>query len=279
MIEYFYLFGAIILWGTYLVPIKKMKADIRYSQFIVCSAILATTVLISLFMGFGMEVTWFGLASGLMWGFGNCFSLMAIERIGISRAFPLWISSVLVAYAWGVLFFSEITGLGIAAGLIGALMVMAGSVIITKTRKQNEKPILTGALFAFVTALLFGTQFVPFKLSGISPGNYIFQMSLGIFISSLAIFLSKSKIQIPKERQLKNGVLAGVLWSAANFLGIYVVDFFGVAKSSPLTQACVIIGVLWGLFYFREFEGRKAAWRIIAGTLVILSGVILVGTA
>jgi len=277
MIEYFYLLGAIVLWGTYLVPIKKMKADVRYSQFIVCSAIMATTFLISLFMGFGMEVTWFGLASGIMWGCGNYFSLMAVKRIGISRAFPLWISSVLVAYAWGVLLFSEITGLGIALGLFGTILVMTGSVIITKTKRQNDKLILTGALFAFVTALLFGTQFVPFKLSGTSPGDYLFQMSLGIFISSLAIFLTR--VKIPKNRHLKEGVLAGILWSAANFLGIYVVQFFGVAKSSPLTQTCVVIGVLWGLLYFKEFEGRKAAWRILAGTLVILAGAMLVGMA
>jgi glucose uptake protein len=277
MIEYLYLLGSIILWGSYLVPVKKMKADVRYSQFVICSGIMITTFLLSLFMGFGMEVTWFGLASGMMWGLGNFFSLLAIERIGISRAFPLWISSVLVAYAWGVLLFSEITGVGIATGLLGALMVMIGSVVITKTGKQNEKLILTGVLFAFITAFLFGTQFVPYKLSGISPGDYLFQMSLGIFVASLAIFLTK--IKVPKDRQLKEGVLGGILWSAANFLGIYVVDFFGIAKSSPLTQSCVIIGVLWGLFYFREFDGRKAALRIIMGTLVILAGVLLVGVA
>jgi glucose uptake protein len=277
MIEYFYLLGAVILWGTYLVPIKKMKADVRYSQFVVCSGIMAATFFISLLMGFGMGITLFGLASGMMWGLGNYFSLLAIKKIGISRAFPLWISSVLVAYAWGVLLFSEIAGAGIAVGLLGALMVMGGSIIITKTRKLDEKLKMSGVFFAFITALLFGTQFVPYKMSGISPGGYLFQMSLGIFIASAAIFLTK--IKVPENRQLKYGMLAGILWSAANFLGIYVVEFFGVAKSSPLTQTCVIIGVLWGLFYFREMGGKEGALRIIAGTLVILTGAILVGLA
>jgi len=277
MIEYIFLAGAILLWGSYLVPFRKMKADIRYSQFVMCCGIMITTVVLSVAIGLGTEITVYGVASGIMWGMGNFFSLLAIERIGMSRAFPIWISSMLVAYVWGVALFSEISGIGIALGVAGTLAIISGSVVITKTKKESEKSIAKGVAFALAAALLFGTQFVPFKLSSLPPGDFFFQMSLGIFIASIAIFLSK--IKIPDKKQLKEGLLAGVLWGIANLLGIYVVGFFGIAKASSLTQTCVIIGVLWGLLYFREFKGRKTGFRIVTGTLVILAGALLVGIA
>ncbi|MCK5022579.1 MAG: hypothetical protein KAS04_00255 [Candidatus Aenigmarchaeota archaeon] len=276
-IAYVYLLGAVILWGSYIVPFKKMKADVPYSQFLMCSGIMLVTIILSFVFNLGFTITVFGIASGAMWAVGNFLSLLAIKKIGISRAYPIWISSMLVAYFWGVLLFSEITGIGIMMGLLGTLAVLAGAVLITKTEKTKGPALITGILLAIGTALFFGTQFVPFKLSGFPAWEYYFQMSVGIFITSLVIFLLNRKV--PRELQLKNGLLGGIIWGIANLLGIYVVQFFGIAKSGPLTQLSVVIGVLWGLFYFKEISGRKAVVRILAGTIVILIGAIIVSLA
>jgi glucose uptake protein len=276
-IAYVYLLTAVLLWGTYLVPFRKMKADVAYSQFLICSGIMTITIVISLLPGVGFGVSLYGLLSGAIWGTGNYFSLLAVKEIGISRAFPVWISSMLIGYAWGVLLFAEITGPAILLGLAGAILVFAGAVTVTRTGSGGRKPLKKGILLAMAAAVLFGTQFVPFKLSGISPPEYYFQMSLGAFVIGLLIFAASRKV--PSEYQLRNGLLSGVLWGAANFAGLFLIPFFGISRAGPLSQACVIVGVLWGLFYFREFRGRKAILRILAGTIVILGGVFLVGLA
>ena len=276
-IAYIYLLGAIILWGSYVVPFKKMKADVYYSQFLICSGIFTITVIISVLFNFSMKVSIFGLAAGSMWAVGNFLSLLAIKRIGISRAFPIWISSVLISYAWGIIVFSEITGFGILIGFTGTVFVVIGSLFVTKTKKSTEKSLKSGVILAAAVALLFGTAYVPLKLSGISAEGFYFQMSIGIFITSLIIFLIKRKV--PADLQLKKGLLSGTMWGIANLFGIYVVGLFGIAKSGSLTQVCVVVGVLWGLLYFKEFSGKNDILRIIIGTLIILTGAFFVSFA
>lgn len=276
-LPYVYLFAVIFLWGTYVVPFKKMRADASYTQFLMCSGILIIAILVSFLFGFSFNISVFGLVSGFMWAIGNLFSLLAIKEIGISRAFPIWISNILVAYAWGVLLFSEITGFGIIIGIVGTLLVFTGSVFITRTKKPKEASLTKGVIFALLTGVLFGTYMVPFKLSGINPGNFYFQISVGIFITSLVIFLLKRKV--PQDMQFKNGLLSGILWGIANLFGLYLIIFFGIAKTGPLTQTCVIVGTLWGLFYFKEFKERGKMFRIIMSTLIILAGALLVGLA
>jgi glucose uptake protein len=102
-------------------------------------------------------------------------------------------------------------------------------------------------------------------------------MCLGILLAGFVIFLLRR--EIPKDLQLKNGLLGGILWGLANLFGIYLIVFFGIAKSGPLTQTCVIVATLWGLFYFKEFEEKRRIFRIISSVIIILTGALLVGLA
>lgn len=273
-VAYVLLLAAVLLWGTYLVPAKKMESGIHYVQFLMCLGIFAFTLVSSLATGLPLTVSALGLASGAMWAAGNFLSLRAIEEIGISRAFPVWITSILIGYGWGVIFFSEMGGTGVLTGLLGTVMVLAGCLLITRTKNPSEGPLKKGIVFAALTAVLFGTYNVPFKLSGLLPGEFYFQVSVGVLLVGSIIFLSKR--EIPGKLELWKGFSGGAMWAMANLLGFYLIIFFGLAKTAPLTQTCVVVGTLWGIFYFREFRERSLITRILAGTGIILAGALLV---
>jgi len=278
LIGFIYAIIAAIFWGSYLVPYKKMKVSVYYSQFLMCLGIFLSTLVVSILFNFSLTLSIAGLAAGLIWVIGNLSSLLAIEKIGISRAFPIWISNTLVMFTWGVVLFKELTTLtGFLLGFIGVLLVFIGCVLIGRTRKEKEKSTKKGIIFALIAAVLFGSVFVPLKLSGIGGNEFYFQMSVGIILFSFVIFLLK--IKIPSKLQIVEGLSSGMFWSLANYFGIHANLILGLSRGGPLTQICALIGTAWGLFYFKEFKKRRQIVQIIISTVIVLAGAFLIGLA
>ncbi len=278
LIGFTYAIIAAIVWGVHLVPFKKMKANIYYSQFLMCLGIFISTLLISIIFNFPLNLSIPGLIAGIIWAFGNLSSLSAIKEIGLSRAFPIWVSSTLIMFTWGVVLFKELTGLfNISIGLLGVLLIFIGCVLVGITKKEKEKSTKKGIIFALLAALFFGSTFVPLKLTGMSGGQFFFQMSIGIIVTSAFIFILK--IDIPKNLQIKEGLSSGILWAIASIFGIYANLILGLSRGGPLTQTCALIGALFGLFYFKEFTEKKQIIQIIVSSIIVVTGAILIGLA
>ncbi len=277
-IGFVYAIIAAILWGTQLVPFKKMKTNIYYSQFLICSTIFITTIVVSIFLNFPLTLSTLGVFSGVLWAIGNLSSLLAIREIGISRAFPIWISSTLIMFAWGVFFFKELTSLfSIVIGLLGVLLIFIGCILVGMTKKEEEKSTKKGIILALIAAVFFGSMLVPLKLTGMSSEQFFFQMSVGIMITGSFIFFLR--INIPKDLEIMKGGLSGFLWTIANFFGIYAILTLGLSRGGPLTQTAALIGALWGLFYFKEFTKKKQVIQIIVSSIIVIAGCILIGLA
>lgn len=277
-IGFIYAFIAALIWGVHLVPFKKMKANVYYSQFLMCLGIFISTILISVFFNFPISLSIPGLVAGIIWSFGNLSALSAIKEIGISRAFPIWISNTLIMFTWGVVLFKELTGLmNIILGLSGVSLIFVGCVFVGTTKKKKEKSTKKGIILALIAAVLFGSTFVPLKLTGMKGEEFFFQMSTGIMITSTFIFILK--IDIPKNLQVKNGFLTGFLWTIANLFGIYANILLGLSRGGPITQTAALIGALWGLFYFKEFKEKKQVIQIIVSSIIVVTGAILIGLA
>jgi glucose uptake protein GlcU len=179
-------------------------------------------------------------------------------------------------FAWGVILFKELTGLmNIIFGLLGVLLIFIGCVLVGSTKKEREKSTKKGIILALIAAVFFGSGFVPLKLTGMSGGEYFFQMSTGIMMTSTLIFVLK--INIPKDLQITKGLLTGILWSIANLFGIYATLSLGLSRGGPITQIAALIGALWGLFYFKEFKEKKQIIQIIISSLIVVTGAILLG--
>lgn len=278
LIAFVYAFLAIITWGTFLVPFKKIKADVYYSQFLMCLGIFIPSMIISVFLNFPLNLTFFGLLPGIIWTVGNFLCLLAIQDIGISRANPLWMVNILVGSAFGIVVFRELTGfMSIVFGLVGVLCIFIGCVLIGRTKKEEEKSRRRGIIFAVAAGLFFGCTYVPLKITGMSGSEYFFQMTIGIILTSFIIFLLKRSV--PKKLQIKKGLASGTLWAIGNLFGAYTVVMLGMSRGFPLTQLAVLISAAWGLFYFKEFTGKKQIVRIMLSTVIILVGAFLLGLA
>jgi glucose uptake protein GlcU len=181
-------------------------------------------------------------------------------------------------FTWGVVLFKELTGLmNIILGLSGVSLIFVGCVFVGTTKKKKEKSTKKGIILALIAAVLFGSTFVPLKLTGMKGEEFFFQMSTGIMITSTFIFILK--IDIPKNLQVKNGFLTGFLWTIANLFGIYANILLGLSRGGPITQTAALIGALWGLFYFKEFKEKKQVIQIIVSSIIVVTGAILIGLA
>jgi drug/metabolite transporter (DMT)-like permease len=69
-------------------------------------------------------------------------------------------------------------------------------------------------------------------------------------------------------------VLAGCLWAVANTLTIFAVRDVGLSIAFPLWNSNSLLGIVWGIVFFRELRG--ADWRrwlgVLGGALLMFAG-------
>ena len=264
---------AIIFWGSYLVPMKKVKEyDPYFFQFLFCSAVLISSIVFSFFFA-EFVLSPFAILSGFLFAVGNVFSLAAVKESGMSRAFPIWVGvGISVVFLFGVFFLSE-SFASLLFAIIALVLVIAGVFLVSSTNDQKKESSTKGILFAVCAGILFGSYLVPFKLANMELLSFLFPMSIGIFVGSLVIFLYK-RPQIDATI-LVSGSFSGFLWNIGNVANFSVVSNFGLALGSSLTQICLFIGFLWGLFYFKEVKDSGKIISIIFGSILLFAGAIL----
>ncbi len=96
--------------------------------------------------------------------------------------------------------------------------------------------IYSGLLFAALSAVFWGTFFVPVRKVGIGS---VWQLqgatSIGVLAFSLPIaFFSGYNIQLA-------GLASGVIWSIGNILALYAVRLVGLARTSSFLAGFSII--------------------------------------
>ena len=74
------------------------------------------------------------------------------------------------------------------------------------------------------------------------------------------------------------GVLSGVLWSIGNACATLAsLEPLGLTVGYPSTQCCLLVGGMWGIFFFGEMRSPKAIGSFFAAALVVLVGASLLG--
>ena len=270
--------GAAIAWGSYAVPFKKSKSEnlIQY-QALMTVGIFISGFIFSFLAGYPINFNVYGLISGFLWAIANFISLFAFANLGLSKAAPIISSLVILStFLWGTVVFNELPA-GLVMASVGILAIITGVIMastIISTQSLNAKMGLIAAIFS---GLIFGSQLVPLKLGKVEPQDFFFSSTLGIFIIGIAIFLFK-KARFKKEA-ITLSLLSGVIWNVGNLLSLISVSLIGLAKSIPLTQTAVLIAILWGVFYFKEVRSGKSIFQVLAGAVVLLTGVIVLSLA
>lgn len=140
-------------------------------------------------------------------------------------------------------------------------------------------PAFTGALCCLSVGLFDGSLMAPVKASGASTSalNYLasFGLSAG-FVSPLLflVYLAVSRQPPPPlehfARSAIPGICSGIIWAAANLLGVIGTASLGMSIAFPLTQTCSLFSACWGIFFFRESISDKN--RFIASMVSIILG-------
>ena len=105
-----------------------------------------------------------------------------------------------------------------------------------------------GLFFAIISAISWGTFFVPVRKVGITNVRQLQgATSIGVLLFAIPIgFLWGFQIQ-------PWGLLSGIIWSLANLLALYSVRLIGLARTSPLLAGfSIITSFAWGIVFFGE---------------------------
>ena len=239
--------------------------------------IFVFSLIASFVLRYPLNLNFYGIAGGLIWGLANAMSLVAVSNLGISRAMPIWVSMViLTSFAWGAFFFHELPK-GIFLGMGGVFLIVLSIILIGSMGNATGKKVGKGILLAILTGVLFGSSLTPQRLGNLDTQTYFFPMASGILLFGIiSSLIKRAKFE---KKAVIGSLISGGIWGVGNLLAITSVSLIGLAKGLPLTQAAVLISVLWGVFYFKEITKRKEIVKVIVGAIVLISGIIILSLA
>jgi glucose uptake protein GlcU len=102
-------------------------------------------------------------------------------------------------------------------------------------------------------------------------------ITVAICTSTAGVFLPGwPEISLP---QIALSYLSGLLWCLGTVCYIYSVDCVGVGRATPVKNLTVVLGVIFGVFIFKEFAWQNKLPLILLGgaTALVLFSTILLG--
>jgi glucose uptake protein GlcU len=261
---------------TLLKGTRYVFADLRENKHLIFTAILA----------------------GMLWAVANTLTVFAIRDVGLTIAFPLWNTNVLVGIFWGSLLFGELKGASrknIAKVLLGALAILVAAVILAFSTIQgggaHQGRPLQGVLSAASASLLWGTMYIPYRkayISGMNPLSFVTVFTVGELGTVLALVLAldggtKAAIfHSPETKHLLFWLfLGGFAWVIGDLFQQYAAKYLGIGRGIPLSNTNQMWGLAWGVLVFGEMAYADLGHKLLvaAGSLVMILGALAVSTA
>ncbi len=265
--------GSAISWGTFFVPVRKVNvADIWQLQGSTGVGVLLFAIPIAFFWGF--EILPSGLLSGAIWTAGNILALYSVRLIGLSRTSPFLAGfSILVSFLWGVLFFEEkFNYMILAIGAIGLLL--AGLPFVASAAKASVVQ-RKGYFVAAASGIVGGSYVIPMQATHTLQSGF-FSSSLSIFVIGVPLlFLSRRWI----KKEVIAGIVSGSLFNLGSLSVLIAIASIGITVAYPISQTATLFAVSWGVLYFKEIVHKRSILRVIMGSIMILSGAVLLSIA
>ena len=242
-------------------------------------------------------IVWAVLA-GALWAVANTLTVFAIRDVGLAIAFPLWNTNSLIGIFWGWLLFHEMRGAGFRVGsrvLGGALSIVAGAILLAFVTVQHTNAAdgraVHGLLAALGASLLWGTMYVPYRkayLSGMNPLSFVTVFTFGelVTMAVLAATFGGGVAHLHAELYAARHmvfwvVLGGFCWVIGDLFQQYAAKYVGIGRGIPLSNTNQLWGLAWSALVFGELSHVSAAgrWLIVAGSLLMIAGAILISSA
>lgn len=270
---------AAIFWGSYVVPMIKLKE----SPFLIVSILTTTTFVVSLILyfvlspGLTTNIILFGLIAGFFWSLAQIYALIGLKKMKFGRFYAISSSAqILLNFIWGVVIFYEILGGGyfnFLMAFIGIVLLILGVYNVSVIREKGKSELSkVGLSLAILAALLWSLQFISIRFASANPFSIVVPMTLGMSVTSWTYTLLKDRKVSASISTLKMSSLGGIIWVTGNYLGFFAINEIGLARAFSITQIANLVAVLWSILYFKEFLEKKNVFLLIVSAILIILG-------
>jgi glucose uptake protein len=234
---------------------------------------------------------WLGsaFAGGVIFNLSNILLVAAIDIAGLAVAFPVGVG---LALCLGVLTTFLATRQGdatrLALGVAGILLaIILDALAYRRLASGGHRTPLKGIVLSVAAGLLMGWfySFVAQAMGQggkLTPYTAIVLFSAGVLLSNLiwnSIMMIRpfSGAPVPFTDYFTRGswrlhligVLGGVIWNIGMSFSIIASTAAGAALSYGLGQGATMIGALWGVFVWREFDGAPRGTGALLGAMFL----------
>jgi drug/metabolite transporter (DMT)-like permease len=219
---------------------------------------------------------WPFLIAGLLGpGLSQLLFTFAVREAGPSRTSVVVGTAPLFSVAIALVFLDEAAKAGV---IVGAILIVAGGVLLVRERGRPEHVRVAGLLAALAATVIFATRdnFLRWLAidTEVEPGPAAVA-TLGAGGVVIAGYLLARRI--PAPRVLARDFLPAGLLFGASYVCLFEAYYRGpVTVVSPLVATESLWGVLLSAIVLRRSEA--VGIRLAAGALLIVAGGVLIGT-
>eukprot|EP00927_Polykrikos_kofoidii_P041376 TRINITY_DN35285_c0_g1_i1.p1 TRINITY_DN35285_c0_g1~~TRINITY_DN35285_c0_g1_i1.p1 ORF type:complete len:327 (-),score=36.64 TRINITY_DN35285_c0_g1_i1:532-1512(-) len=281
----FGILGAWFCFGSFAVPMKHtsvIAADVHPLVFQTYKTGWTFVTAHLVLFAFPYEFTWWGILSGIAWVPAGIAAVYAVKNIGITYGQTVWqVTIIATSCVWGFGILHEkvndirwvVFGFTcIVVGLVGMILAMnrnddAYSVVWDKSKPKPYDSIKVGIGAALFNGIWGGSNLIPASYAPLHGVHFVISFATGALLVNVALWVLYAwaakrlwKCDLPPmhfRTMAIPGFLSGTLWSAGNFMSLFVVSELGQGIGYSLIQSSIIVAGLWGIIYFREMRKER----------------------
>jgi glucose uptake protein len=282
----------VLAWGLWLVPSQNITfKNQQIKTFYVATANLALATFVYILQGskgLTWEVFWLPFLGGLIWAVSGFLAFTATDRLGMARAYGIWAPiNVIVSIIWGAVIFDEFLTadrLTLILLVISLAIILSGILLIIFARgvgkqSQPRRSLWIGLVSALGAGVLWGTYYIPVKLSEASLWVASFPLAIGIFVgSAFLVALTRQPLRLERLSDYARVSATGLLWGIGNYGMLLLVEEIGAARGFTISQLGIVVNGLAGIFFLKDPQPKsRAAALTLAGCLLATLGGIMLG--
>jgi glucose uptake protein len=284
-----YLFAVItvLAWGTWLTPSQNLPfKNQQIKTFYVAAANLLLALVVASLQKPGQltwGIVWLPFIGGLVWSVSGFLAFTATHRVGMAKAFGIWAPvNIVVSIFWGALLFHDCLNISLLL-LLSVVAIIAGVLRIIFARSDGMQTQGRNAAIGFLSAIgagiLWGTYFIPIKLSQASLWVTALPLALGIFVgSAILVLLTRQPLPLSRTSDYLRVAATGLLWGIGNYGSLLLIEELGAGKGFTISQLSVVVNALIGIYWLKDPRPRtRAATLTLAGCVLATVGGIVFG--
>jgi drug/metabolite transporter (DMT)-like permease len=293
-----------VSFGAYILPRKVSKLTVVEYQYWLGITIVLVGLVVLVIAGSPLLAPSSQMLPaficGPLWTIGSLCYSSAVDQIGVTRSTPVKNLAPVFAALYGIALFSEYTfaePVPMAMAISGVLLMLLAAVMIaragahesekafafdvSRTAGQRKRSMKLGIAYSFGAAFFYGSYSVPLKnvfRSGGDAYTAFAWLAVGVFVSSIAIFVVRERRLLPKKtplRELAIAQAAGTIWSSGQLLGSLAMLYIPMSISWPISNISTLLAVVWGVVVFREVHLERHLKDVVAATALYACGLVL----